>query len=205
MITEMIEAFTAVLARVGRDGIPKDRFVFLQEFLKNPQEVASIIPSSRYLERRVVKLGEITSAKTVVELGSGTGGTTRAILQAMHPDARLLGIEINPGFYQSITQISDNRLIAHLGSAHELQSILAEYHLNSPDVIISGIPFSLIDESLGTQIIREISSVLPDGGRFLAYQIRDRVAELALPLLGEANVEVEFLNIPPVRVFCWEK
>ena len=205
MITEMVEAFSAIIARVGRDTITNDRLTFLQEFLKRPQEVASIIPSSRFLERRVVQSGAVGAAKTIVELGSGTGGTTRAILQAMRPDARLLSIEINSGFHQSIQQIPDNRLIAHLGSAHELRKTLTEYRLDAPDVIISGIPFSLMDEKLGTQIIQEVSSALAKDGRFIAYQFRDRVETLSRPILGEAHVEVEYLNIPPVRIFRWEK
>jgi phospholipid N-methyltransferase len=33
-----------------------NRVVFLREFLKHPQQVASIIPSSRFLEQRDVEL-----------------------------------------------------------------------------------------------------------------------------------------------------
>ena len=55
-----------------------DRVVFLQQFLKNPRQVGSVIPSSRYLERRVVALAEIATARTIVELGTGTGGMTRS-------------------------------------------------------------------------------------------------------------------------------
>ena len=59
------------------------RVLFLQDFLKRPREVGSIIPSSRFLERRIVRCAELRNASTVVELGPGTGGTTRAVLRAM--------------------------------------------------------------------------------------------------------------------------
>ena len=63
------------------------RFVFFQEFLKHPLQIGSVIPSSRFLEQRILEAAGIATVKTVVELGSGTGGTTRAILRAM-PRAR---------------------------------------------------------------------------------------------------------------------
>ena len=63
----------------------KDGVVFMQQFLKHPHQVASIIPSSRFLERRIIEMAEIRSARTVVELGAGTGGTTRAVLGALPP------------------------------------------------------------------------------------------------------------------------
>ena len=78
--------------------------IFLQEFLKHPRQVVSVIPSSRFLERRIVELAETRSAQTVVELGAGVGGTTRAILRAMSPEARLLSIEINRQFCALLRQ-----------------------------------------------------------------------------------------------------
>lgn len=49
-----------------------NKLLFLREFLKNPGQVSSIIPSSRFLEQRIVHWSEMRSAKTVVELGAGS-------------------------------------------------------------------------------------------------------------------------------------
>lgn len=184
---------------------PDDRVIFLQQFLKNPRQVGSVIPSSRYLERRVVALADAANARTVVELGTGTGGITRAILRAMPADARLLGIEINPRFQESLADCRDDRLILHVGSAEHLGEILAQYRLPAPDAIISGIPFSTMDRALGTGILESIARVLAPGGRFVAYQVSGQVAKLALPVLGRARRQVEFLNIPPVRLYRWDR
>ena len=66
------------------------RLVFFQEFLKHPLQIGSVIPSSRFLERRIVAAAGAASAEVIIELGPGTGGVTRAILRAMspHPGAR---------------------------------------------------------------------------------------------------------------------
>ena len=182
-----------------------DRVVFMRQFLRHPHQVASIIPSSRFLERRIIELAEVRSAHTVVELGAGTGGTTRAILGAIPPGAPLLSIEINPQFCELLGRIADGRLIVHCGSAQELRETLSRHGLPAPEVIISGIPFSTMGRIAGSRILKAISSVLAPGGRFVAYQVSTRVADLSRPFLGSARVELELLNVPPMRLYRWEK
>jgi phosphatidylethanolamine/phosphatidyl-N-methylethanolamine N-methyltransferase len=183
----------------------RDRFTFFCEFLKHPLQIGSVIPSSRFLEQHLLKTAAVASARTIVELGAGTGGTTRAILRAMSPEARLLCIEINPHFHRLVKSIDDERLIAHLGSAGELRELLSSYGLGAADVVISGIPFSTMSHSAGSEIVATISSALSPKGRFVAYQASDRIASLCQPFLGTGRVEPEFFNIPPMRVFLWEK
>jgi len=181
------------------------RFAFFQEFLKHPFQIGSIIPSSRFLEQRILGTSAIASATTIVELGSGTGGTTRAILNAMPKEARLLSIEINPHFHTLVSSIEDDRLIAHLGSACELQTIISIYGLDAPEAVISGIPFSTMKNSEGSQVIEAISTLLAPNGRFVAYQVSRQVATLCRPFLGPERMVMELLNIPPMRVYQWEK
>jgi phospholipid N-methyltransferase len=123
----------------------------------------------------------------------------------MPPQARLLCVELNPLFYRLIRSIQDNRLTAHLGSAAELKDILVLHGLPAPDVIISGIPFSTMSRSTGSGILATIATLLAPGGRFVAYQASDRVVDLSEPFLGTGQTQLEFLNIPPMRVCRWEK
>ncbi|MDX9745448.1 MAG: hypothetical protein WCX84_05440 [Syntrophales bacterium] len=178
---------------------------FFSEFLKHPLQIGSLIPSSHFLERRILEAAGIASARTVVELGSGTGGTTRAILQAMEPVSKLLSIEINPNFHSIIRDIQDERLIAHLGSACELKEILSVYGLDAPETVISGIPFSTMPRNIGCQVVEAISSTLAPEGCFVAYQLSDRVATLCRPYLEMEQMELELINVPPMRVYRWRK
>lgn len=179
--------------------------IFIQEFLKHPLQIGSVIPSSRFLERRIVAAAGVAAANVVVELGPGTGGTTRAILRAMPRHARLLSIEINPLFHALVSRIEDDRLIAHLGNAGELREIVAGYGLNAPDAIISGVPFSTMSRSEGARILAAVASLLAPNGRFVAYQVSGRVASLGEDFLGPGRITTELLNIPPMRVFQWKK
>lgn len=182
-----------------------ERLAFLRAFLRSPGRVGSVVPSSRFLERRLVALSAVASAKTVVELGPGTGGTTRAILRALPKHAHLLCIEIDPHLHSLLRRIQDRRLIVHRGSAEHLPEILSRYGLPAPDVVISGIPFSTMDRTVGRRILDGLSAVLTHGGLFVAYQLRSRVAQLCSPPLELTGVELELLNVPPMRLFRWRK
>lgn len=181
------------------------QFAFFQEFMKHPLQIGSIIPSSHFLEQRILDAAAIDSAKIVVELGPGTGSTTRAILRTMPLDAKLLAIEINPRFHALVSSIEDDRLTAHLGSACGLKEIISQYEFGAPEAVISGIPFSTMTYREGSQAIQAISSQLAPNGRFVAYQISKRIVSLCRPFLGSEQIGLELLNIPPMRVFRWEK
>ena len=184
---------------------PDHPIAFLRGFLERPKEVGSIIPSSRWMERRITRTAEIASADLVIELGPGTGGTTKALLNALAPGARLLAIEINPGFCQLLREtIDDPRLIVHEGSAAEIPEALAKHDLDPPDVILSGIPFSTMPQQLGMSILRSARKSLKPGGRFVAYQFRDVVHTLGKRVFGPASVQIELLNMPPMRVYRWD-
>lgn len=183
----------------------RDGLLFVQEFLRHPKEVASVVPSSRCVLKRIVEGASISECRTVVELGAGVGGTTRALLSAMRPDARLLSIEINPRFHAHLCRMDDPRLIAHLGTALHLKETLANYDLDPPDAVVSGIPFSAMDQDSAGEIVETIASELAVGGQFLAYQVSTRVEQLARPFFPSPDVEVVYLNVPPLRIFRWTK
>jgi len=179
---------------------------FLRGFFRDPQQVGSVIPSSRFLEQRIIDAAALEHARLVVELGPGTGGTTRAFLSELGPDARLLTIEMSPHFHGLLNEIDDNRLTNHLGSAEGLGEILRQHHLGQPDVVISGIPFSTIPAEVADRIVEAIRDNLSDDGRFIAYQFRGDVAEFTTPVMGPASCsDLELRNIPPMRVYRWQK
>ena len=182
----------------------RDRF--LTEFVKHPLQLGSIIPSSGFLKRRIIRNADISSAKVIVELGPGNGGTTQAILESMGADSRLLCIELNERLYELIKDLDDPRFIAHHGDACEIESILQLYSLGKPDVVISGIPFSCMDRSVGATLLGRIHSILNPAGRFVAYQVSPRVSELNTYFTDDQkSVEIEWLCVPPIRVWRWQK
>lgn len=179
---------------------------FLKGFLRNPAQVGSVIPSSPQLEQRLVNRSGVRDARTVVELGPGTGGTTRALLAAMMPGANLLGIELDPEFHRHLRDsIKDARLVLQQGSAEGMDEYLRLHGLGAADAIVSGIPFSTMPAAVCDRIAARIAQVLRPGGRFVAYQVRAHVSSYVTPYLGSPSMEWEYVNVPPVRVFTWVK
>jgi phospholipid N-methyltransferase len=58
---------------------------------------------------------------------------------------------------------------------------------------------------VGIEILQAVHDSLAPGGRFVAYQVRDRVETLGRKVFGRARIQTELLNVPPMRVFCWDK
>lgn len=188
----------------GDHGLTRRSVDFFRGFLRNPAQVGSVIPSSRFMERRIIDFSGLESAKVVVELGPGTGGTTRALLDAMPASGRLLAIDLDDRFTRILEGFDDPRLIAHTGSAADLSSILAEHGLSAPDAVISGIPFSTMPQSVGQGILQAVNAALAPTGVFVAYQFRAAVAELAEPVFGAPRrAETVMLNIPPMKIWQW--
>lgn len=179
---------------------------FFRGFLREPRQVGSVIPSSRFLERRILDASALTHARRVVELGPGTGGTTRTFLRHIGQDARLLSIELSPYFHELLGEIADPRFINQRGSAEDLAEILALHHLGRADVIISGIPFSKMPEPVAIRVAQAVKDNLAEGGRFIAYQFRRDVARITDPIMGPPDsCTLELRNIPPMRVYRWCK
>lgn len=180
-------------------------WTFFQAFLKSPRVVASLVPSSSFLERRLVRAANLGDAAVIMELGAGTGGTTRALLGAMRPDARLLAIERTESFVAPLRQIDDPRLTVINGCASSLVRELQQRDLAGADVVISGIPFSTLPSALARTVVEEVHRALNPNGRFVAYQFTDRVADYARPIMGRPDVQLELVNVPPLKIFTWVK
>src|SRR5213595_2109000 len=74
-----------------------ERIHFLRAYLRNPQMIGSVTPSSRYLAHALAE--HISpSASCVAELGPGTGPVTRAILERAGPATSVIAFETEPLF-----------------------------------------------------------------------------------------------------------
>ena len=179
---------------------------FFKGFLRNPKEVGSVIPSSRFLTRRVLRCGAVASSRVIVELGPGTGVLTREILRCMPNDAVLIAVEISHHFVRVLErQFDDPRLIVYEGSATNLEEALARAGAECADLVVSGVPFSTMRDGAGRRTLVAARRVLGPGGRFVAYQFRSHVRRMAEPLFGPAETQNEIRNLPPMRVYVWHR
>jgi phospholipid N-methyltransferase len=190
-----------------RASTARQSLEFFKGFLKNPREVGSVIPSSRFLTRRTLDCGDIAHARVIVELGPGTGVLTRHALQRMRPDARLVAIEISSDFVEVLRkELPDPRLYIHHGSATEIEAALEKVGETKADLVMSGIPFSTLEHGVGFATLQAAKRVLSRDGRFVAYQFRSVVKDLGEPVFGaRPETHSGFWNVPPMKIYVWRQ
>ena len=136
---------------------------------------ASMFPSSRYLANALTRPIDFRRARTVVELGPGTGAVTNEILKRMRPDAKLFAVDINQTFIDHLRgTCQDPRLVPLCGSATDLQSLLAEHEVGSADAVVSSLGLTGMDHRTRTSIMRQIGGCLDCARHHDAISIRRR-------------------------------
>ena len=179
---------------------------FFKGFLRNPKEVGSVIPSSRFLTRRVLDCGRVREARVIIELGPGTGVLTREMLERMPEDGKLIAVEISSEFVDVLRRtLPDPRLVLFEGSSEDLEKALGEAGETRADLVVSGIPFSTMERGAGLRTLEAAKRVLSRSGRFVAYQFRGHVKRFAEPMFGPAKMRLGLWNLPPMRIYVWKR
>lgn len=188
------------VARISRTFKPWA--TFFRQFVKHPAMIGSVIPSSGMLVQAMLAPVDWANTRLFVEYGPGVGTFTRPILEKMRPDAMLIAIDTNADFVRYLSaDINDHRFRAVHGSAADVRAIIAEHGFTQADYILSGLPFSTLPEGIGDAIMTETHAALRPGGTFLVYQYSRFVAKMLTPLFASVESDLEWLNIPPCRMF----
>ena len=149
---------------------------------------------------------------TVVEYGPATGVITQQILARMQRGSRLLAIDTNDSFLQVLREnVRDDRLSIFHESAANIKQVLQRSWIkesDSVDYVISGIPFTFLPTDVAEKIVKDTYDILAPGGKFIVYQFlkpdtrRAKGIHQHLPKAFKTiHREVEFLNIPPLRIY----
>lgn len=173
---------------------------YVKVFMDDPA-VAAVTPSSRFLVDRTVKAMDLAHAKVIVEYGAARGVMTRKILEKMRPDAKLIAIEFNADLYKELTDLHDPRMIPVHGDVREIEKILAKHGLHGADVIVSGVPFAFFSGRGRHELLTKTSSLLNEGGRFVAYQVTTHLIPMLPDYFSKVDTQFEVRNMPPHFVF----
>jgi len=192
----------AVVSRPAGSRSARQTLLFARNFLKHPQMLGSVIPSSPFLVNQLLGHFDWERASVVVEYGPGIGNITREILKRLRPDAVLVAIELNPDFVQFLrTEFDDPRLKVVEGSALNIRESLARLQLPMADYVISGIPFSTIPHQFRYDIVQESRAMLQPDGAMLVYQFTRTVLPYLKRTFTRVQEDFALLNILPARIF----
>lgn len=157
-------------------GLGNGRLLFARNFVKHPGMLGSVMPSSRVLVDQLLAGVDWDRVSVAIEYGPGVGTITSEILARMRSDAHLLAIETNEVFVEYLREeLPDQRLLVEHGSAADVDLLLQLHELKAADCIVSGIPFSIMPDTLRKSILVSTRAALRPGGVFLVYQFSNKV------------------------------
>lgn len=194
-----------------RPGLPAEddlaaTIVFLRQWLRNPKAIAAIAPSGRELARRIARaVGK--GARSVVEIGAGTGVVTQALLACGVPAEGLLIVERNPELHALLSRRFPGVEVVR-GDAFELESVVARSdraRSGRVDAVVSGLGLATVERSRQRALLEQVFRILGPRGRFVQFTYypvlpisRDLLAELGL---CSRRAAFSLRNLPPASVY----
>ena len=138
----------------------------LTEFLRHPLLTGAVAASSPALARQMTGGIGLEQARTVVELGPGTGVFTEAVRRRVTPGTRIVAIEINRHLAENLADRYRGQPVEVVhGSAADLASLVG-----SPvDAVVSGLPWTVMAEPVRLRILDAVTEVLAPTGVFTTF------------------------------------
>ncbi|WP_420819459.1 class I SAM-dependent methyltransferase [Paenibacillus thalictri] len=177
--------------------------MFLQRFIKNPQRVGSVMPSSRFLASKMVQSVPWDEVTAMAELGSGTGAVTRLIGRQATPSAKVLLFELDDKMRCDL-QTTYPHFSCHSNACHLIET-MKQKGIRQLDCLISGLPFFNFDSGLREHLIDQIAEALKPGGYFIAFQYSLQMKKHLSEKFMIEKIDFVPLNFPPAFVYTCRK
>jgi len=183
-----------------------DRLKFFREAIRDIKTSGTIVPSSRFLTKRMVKHIDFNNVKVIVEFGPGNGIITKEILKRIQPQTKLIAFEINDRFFESLENIKHSQLIIEKVSAEDITEVLQKHGFDKVDCVISSLPFTNIPPEISDRILSKTYEAMEAESLFVQYQYSLTYYK-KLKEVFKDNVKLSFeaFNIPPAFVYIAKK
>jgi phospholipid N-methyltransferase len=174
---------------------------FFKNWLHDPFQVASIVPSSRSLARLMAT--DLHAGARVVELGAGTGTLTQALIDRGVRASDLFLVENNDAFASILGKRFPGATIVHADAQtlNERLSTLA----GVVDYVVSGLPIVWFDKDKKTRILDATFTLLKRGGALhqFTYLGKPPVGRRIMNDLGlrARLIGMTVANFPPAFVY----
>ena len=177
----------------------REKVRFFRSFLANPRAVGAILPTSRRTVRDMLDMADFERARTVVELGAGTGVYTEEVIARLRPDARFLAFEVDPNLIATLSgRIEDPRLQVINDSAENVGDYLDGAKV---DVVVSGLPFTSLPPPVKRNVFGAMRSVLAPDGVMVAIQYSTMAQRDLESHFASVRRRVSPVNVPPAFLF----
>ncbi len=191
----------------------KEPLQFALRFLQNPRAIGALMPSGRALARKMADVVDWEKARTVLEVGPGSGALTAEFLPRVQEGCRFFTVEINPDFVELLESRFAGIEAVH-DSVENLASILEERNLSFADAIISGLPWTIFTRKDQDRYLKAIRAGLDPEGVFVTYTYvqglslpggRRFLRELKRNFTHVSRSRPVWANVPPAVFFTCRK
>lgn len=178
--------------------------IFIKYFFKSAKHTGAIAPSSHFLAQKIVSQSKIKNARTIIELGPGTGAITKEIIRKKSKDSVLWTFEINPDFVSHLKKNypEANHIQADISSLGE---ITRKNNIGKIDAIISGIPFASLGKYDCEKMLTEINGVMDETTRFVLFTYTPIKFKSFFFCFEKIDISYVPLNLPPAYVITLKK
>lgn len=136
--------------------------LFARKFLRDGTRVASFAPSSRVLAKAMIEHVDPHRPQVIIELGAGTGAVTEFAARKMHPESRLIAIEIDPQFAELLRRKCPRAEVV-VGDAMHLDELLGEMGIEHIDVVLNGLPTPSLPQAVNAAVLKCVAHRARDG------------------------------------------
>ncbi|MDO8529560.1 MAG: methyltransferase domain-containing protein [bacterium] len=178
--------------------------IFLKNFIKSPKYTGSIKSSSSFLAKKMVKRADLGNAKTIIELGPGTGVITKVIIDQMGKDSALWTFDINKEFVDYLNGKYPKANHIH-SDILKMKEEMTKNNVKNADAVISGIPFSFYSKKECEEMLDSISDVMHKNSILVLFSYSKLRFKTFLSKFNKVNVDFVLLNIPPAYVLTLSK
>ena len=178
-----------------------DEWLLFTKFCQQGPRIGSVIPSSRWVAREMLKGIDFSTARCVVELGAGTGPVTAELLQRAGARCRTVIVERDPDLCTRLRERFPGAEVTE-ADALDLDWILDRREIEAVDHIVCGLTLAWFSpEDQHTILDTSRRRLRPDGSfRQVTYMPR-----IHLPLYRRYfdDVQAHFVlrNVPPASVY----
>jgi phospholipid N-methyltransferase len=169
--------------------------VFFRSWLRDPFNVASVVPSSRWLAKLMAT--DVHAGACVVDLGAGTGTLTTALLDAGVCEENLFLVDQHAEFAGVLRTRFPRANVIEADAATLTQPLRALR--GRVDYVISGLPILWFNREKKAAILSEAFELLKPSGRFHQFTYLGR-PPVGPTLLAELGLRATLLGIAPMNL-----
>jgi len=175
--------------------------VFAKEVIRNPKTMGTACESSPRLAKAIADFISVDNKSgCVVELGSGTGRVTEALLQHGIAPENLISVELSTAFADFLKHKFPQVRIVN-GDAFHLTDLLGQ-DSNRVNTIVCGLPFRTLPHMQVHGIVKQIDDLISNNnGIYIQFTYDLSGSSPFLPHhFKRIDHKIIWRNIPPARI-----